>query len=298
MFGNIYYHSTMRKIIAAYGSLFNDISVVRRDQTGQEVKRIKVPLAYGPKERYLARIAKEPDFNQGAMPELPRLAFQLVSFTYDGARKLNTMHRNKKAIENDSNHVNRQYNPVAYKLGIELYVLAKYIDDANQIIEQILPWFTPDYTVTIKTIPQLNLSDDVPITLLGVNMVDNYEDDWLNRRDVIWTLNFEVKALFYGPIKPQDVITRVQTDFLIPAVGKSVHDQQTRDETPRAARTTIEVLPGSTFENDFGYTTTFETFSDNLKFNPDTGLDEPVVLKTKPAGVQSKEKFGVAKIIS
>lgn len=296
MFGNIFYHRTMRKAIAAFGTLFNDISIVRRDAQHNEVKRIKVPLAYGPKEKYLARVAKEPEFNQGQTIELPRLAFQIVSFNYDGSRKLNTMHKNRKAIEGDGSHVNRQFNPVAYNLGIELYVLTKYIDDANQIIEQILPWFTPDYTITVKTIPELNLIDDIPVTLQGVTMSDNYEDDWLTRRDVIWTLNFEVKLLFYGPIKPQDVITKVQTDFLVPSPGRSVHDKQARDETPRIARNIIEPLPGSTFEEDFGYTSSYYDYDDNKKFNPETLLDEDVVLKNKPTGIQSKEKFGVAKI--
>lgn len=296
MFGNIFYHRTMRKVVSAFGTLFNDISIVRRDSAGREVKRIKVPLAYGPKESYLARAAKEPELNQGATIELPRLAFQIVSINYDGARKLNTMHKNRKAIDGVSSQVLRQYNPVAYKLGIELYVLAKYIDDANQIVEQILPWFTPDYTVQLKTIPEIGLIDDVPITIQSVNMNDNYEDDWLTRRDIVWTLNFEVKCLFYGPVKQADVITKVQTDFLVPGPGKSVHDEQHRAETPRIARNVVEPLPGSTFEEDFGFTNTYTEYDDNKKFNPETGLDEDVVLKSKPSGIQSKEKFGIAKI--
>lgn len=292
MFGNIFYHQTMRKTVAVFGTLFNDISIVRRDKTGKEIKRIKVPLAYGPKERYLARTEKEPDFNQGSTIELPRLAFQIVSFNYDGSKKLNTMHRNRRAIDGNGNQVDRQFNPVAYKLGIELYVLSKFIDDGNQIVEQILPWFTPDYTVTTKAIPALQLIDDVPVTLQSVNMTDNYEEDWLNRRDITWTLNFEVKVNFYGPIKPEDVITKAQVDFLVPPAGKSVHDESVRDATPRLSRYTLEPLPGSTFEENFGYTDSYEDFDDNKKYNPETGVDENVVLKIKPSGVQSKEKFG------
>jgi len=297
MFGNIFYHRTMRKVVSVFGSLFNDISIVRRDAQGKEIKRIKVPLAYGPKERYLSRTSKEPDFNQGYTIELPRLAFQIVSFNYDGARKLNTMHRNKKAIAGDGSHVNRQYNPVSYKLGLELYVLAKYIDDANQIIEQILPWFTPDYTVTIKAIPEVNLIDDVPITLQAVSMADNYEEDWLTRRDIIWTLNFEVKTLFYGPVKPEDVITKIQTDILVGPIGNSVQDQIARNATPRSARHLIEALPGETFEDDFGFSESYTEYTDNKKFNPETGLDEDIVLKIKTEILHTGEQFGKPKII-
>lgn len=294
MFGNIFYHQTMRKTIAVFGSLFNDISIVRRDKNGNEIKRIKVPLAYGPKERYLARVEKEPDFSQGPTIELPRMAFQIVSFAYDSSRKLNTMHRNRTAIEGDGSQVNRQFNPVSYKLGIELYVLSKFIDDANQIVEQILPWFTPDYTVTVKAIPALRLIDDVPVTLQSVNMADNFEDDWLNRRDIIWTLNFEVKTHFYGPIKPEDVITKAQTDFLIP--NGDAQDPVVRAAAPRLSRYTLEPLPGSTFEENYGYTDNYEEFNDNLKYNPVTGNDEPVSLKIGPSGISSKEKFGLDKL--
>ena len=291
MFRDIFYHQTMRKTIAVFGSLFNDISIVRRDKNGNEVKRIKVPLAYGPKERYLSRMTKEPDFGAGPDAiELPRMSFQIVSFNYDAARKLNTMHRNRRAIAGNSTQATRQYSPVSYKMGIELHVLSKFIDDANQSIEQILPWFTPDYTVTIKAIPALQLIDDVPVTLQSVNMTDNFEDDWLNRRDIIWTLNFEVKTHFYGPIKTEDIITKTQTDFLVPT--GSVNDPVVQAATPRLARYTIEPLPGSTFENNFGYTDSYEDFNDNKKFNPVTGNDENVVLKIGTFGISSEEKFG------
>lgn len=298
MFGNVFYHQTMRKMVAVFGTLFNDISVVRRSSTNQEIKRMKVPLAYGPKERFLARLSKQPDFNQGQTIELPRLAFQITNITYDGTRKLNTMHRNVQAIEDTGELVKRQYNPVAYKLTMELYVLAKYIDDANQIVEQILPWFTPDYTVTVKSIPELQLIDDVPVTLQSVNMSDNYEDDWLSRRDIVWTLTFEVKTLFYGPVKPKPVITTTQVDFLVPGIGKDVQEAQTLAETPRISRATVEPFIGSTFNEIFGYEDSIETFSDSKKYDPISGTDQDVVLKINSDGILSKERFGAVKIIS
>jgi hypothetical protein len=296
MFTNIFYHGTIRKAILAFGTIFNDISVVRRDKFGREIERIKVPAKYGPTESYLIKTNKNPDFNDSVVIEFPRIGYQTTSFTYDGSRKLNTMHKNRKSIENDGSHVNSQYNPVSYKIGMELYIISKYGDDGNQIVEQILPWFTPDYTVTIKAIPELNLIDDVPITITGVAANDNFEDDWITRRDVVWTLNFEMKVLFYGPIRVKNVITKVQTDFLVPPPGSSVHTQQVRDETPRAGRIITEILPGSTYEENFGATTNFFEFDDNKKFNPVTGLDEDVLLKIKSTGIQSKEKFGIIKI--
>lgn len=291
MFGNIFYHNIFRKIVISFGTIFNDITVIRRNRQGREVNRIKIPLAYGPREKYLVRILEDPELNRGVNIELPRLAFQIIGITYEGPRKLNTMHKNAKRIVGDNEHMRRAFNPVVYRIGMELYVLSKYIDDANQIVEQILPWFTPDYTVTIKSIPELGLTDDIPIHLTNVSLADNYEEDWVNRRDITWTFQFDIKAPFYGPIKTQDVITKAQTDILVPRPGGDVHDAQTRQETPRSERITVVPDPlDADPEDDFGYTTYIETFTDVKKYDPVSGTDKNVTAVIKPDGIPSEEK--------
>lgn len=293
MFGNIFYHNTFRKVVVAFGTVFNDISIIRRDKQYREVRRIKVPLAYGPREKYIVRNLEDPKLTKGVNIELPRLAFQIVGVSYDGQRKLNTMHKNARRILGDNSHMKRLYNPVVYNIGMELYVLAKYIDDANQIVEQILPWFTPDYTLTIKSLPEMGFLDDLPMNLNNVSLADNYEEDWVNRRDVTWTFQFDIKVPFYGPIKVDDVITKAQVDTLVPAPGESVHDSQVRQETPRNARVSITPDPlDANPEDDYGYTTYIESFTDVKKYDPITGTDKNISVKVQPSGIQSEEGFG------
>lgn len=273
MFGRTYYHQSLRKAVAIFGTIFNDINIARRESNGDIKEQIKVPLAYGPREKYLVRINDDPDLQREVAITLPRMAFEMTSFNYDGQRKLNTI---RKVIKHEGqNSVERAFNPVAYNIGIDLNIMTRYMDDANQIVEQILPFFTPSYVVTAKSLPKLGLLDDVKIQITGVNLQDNYDDDWLNRREIIYTLSFEMKVYFYGPVKEEPIINKVQVDSSVPS--GDLDDPNTLNNAPRHERVTIIPDPSnSTPLDDFGFTETYETFTDVKKYNPVTGNDEDI----------------------
>lgn len=275
MFHSPFYHFTMRKVVASFGSLFSNIFIVKRDKDGKEVERLKVPLAYGPAERYIVRNQEDPELSRNYAIKLPRMSFEIKSLEYDSQRKLNTLRKNVQSLPDDPATVVRQYQGVPYKMTVELSIISKFVDDSNQIIEQILPWFTPAYTVTIRSIPNMNFLDDVAITLNGLNLQDNYEDDWTTRRDVIWTLSFDLKVMFYGPIKQAPVIQRAIQDIY--AASGDLTDPEVLAKQSRAIRSTIMPKPDDvTYVEEFGYTETIETFTDGKRLNPITGEDEPI----------------------
>lgn len=252
MFNSPFYHYTLRKVVASFGSLFANIYVVKRDKDGKEVERLKVPLAYGPAERYIVRGQEDPDLSRNFAIKLPRMSFEIKQLEYDSDRKLNTIRRNIQPVPGEPSNVIRQYQGVPYKLTMELSIISKFIDDSNQIIEQILPWFTPAYSVSIKSIPKMNYSDDVSIVLAALNLQDNYEDDFTVRRDVIWTLTFEAKIMFYGPIFEKPVITKAITDI---TAATDLGGDLTLLEP--LARVTTEPTPDNvTYVEEYGYVDT------------------------------------------
>jgi hypothetical protein len=269
-----FYHASTKKIVAAFGSLFNNISIVRYDSNNNEQQRVKIPLAYGPREKYLVRQDDDKALSKGTAITLPRMSFEITGFKYDGSRKLNTLQRQVKPTSAPGT-ARRQYQPVPYNLTIDLAILSKYMDDANQILEQILPWFTPDYTLTIKLIPELELNDDISINLDSVNYADNYTDDWKERREIIYTLSFTIKTLYYGPIKDKPIITKSQVDTHI-AIG-DLSDPDVLATTPRSLRGTAVPDPiNAIYTDDYGYTETQQSFDDGKKYNPVTGQDEDI----------------------
>lgn len=289
MFGRPFYHSTLRKIVASFGSIFANINVVKK--LGEnEIERIRVPLAYGPAERYLVRIQDDPDLQKSFAIKLPRMSFEIKSIEYDSQRKLNTIKRQFVPKDGSQGTVNHQYQGVPYRIGIELSILSKYIDDANQIVEQILPWFTPAFTISLNSIPEMEYIDDIPITLNSVTLQDNYEDDWKTRRDIIWTLSFDVKAMFYGPITDKQLITKSIVDTYA-ASFVDINNPIDRQIVPRALRGIAEVIPSElSFKDEFGYTETTEAFNDDKVRDPVSGLDVPVTHRITTSNIPSKEK--------
>ena len=297
MFGDPFYHSTIRKIVASFGSLFSNIVVVKRAQNGNEIERLKVPLAYGPAERFLARLASGPEAKRGYAIKLPRIGFEITSIAYDSERKLNTIRKNIKEINGTNTQVSRQYQGVPYTIGIELSILSKYIDDANQILEQILPWFTPAFTITLNSISQMDYKDDVPITLTGVNLQDNYEDDWTSRRDIIFTLTFEIKTMFYGPIIDKAVITKAITDVYNATNVDNIANDPELQTVARAGRATVTPNPSNaSFVDDYGFTETFEGFFDPKFREPSTGQDVIVYNTISPTAIESEESFPIPQV--
>jgi hypothetical protein len=245
-----FYWGTIRKAIIAFGNMFNNINVERRDADGNIVQILKVPLSYSGKSKALARIQQRPNVDdRNVQIIVPRMAFEMSALNYDFNRKISPIQQNR-AVNANSNNLNSQYAPTPYNINVQLYVYVKNQDDGLQIVEQILPYFNPDYNLTIKSIPQLNIKNDLPILLDTVSFEDNYEGDFDDRRTIIWTLSFTMKLNFYGPVNKQGVIRKVvASTYSDTALSKKINTITT---TPNP----LSANPG----DDIGFTDTFEDF--------------------------------------
>jgi hypothetical protein len=247
MFGQYFYHSHIRKTVSVFGTLFNNINVQRKDSNGTSVNNVKVPLSYGPKQKFLARLFEEPDLNAPEVAiRLPRMSFELTGMQYDTSVKLNKMNLLAKPNIHGQNSIR---NPVPYIMSFQLSVYAKNQDDVLQVVEQIIPYFNPEYVVTIKEIPSLNISRDIPIVLQSVNATDDYEGDFSTRRVLIYTLDFTMKTFFYGPIE--------QNQGVIKDVIVNTHDYDNAGMTQR-----VEVIVNPLGAAKDGTYTVEETITD------------------------------------
>lgn len=208
MFGTHFYHKLTRKYVVLFGTLFNNITLMKTDKdTGNEIERMKVPITYSPKEKYISRLRADPDLQRQIQVRLPRLAFELTAISYDASRKQNSLL--KVAKTNTSTAAKSTYMNVPYDLTFELNLYTRNIDDGTQIIEQILPYFVPDYTVTIESINDLNILRDIPIILNSVQYNIEHEGNFDAVRFVTWSLNFTMKVDYYGPISNPKLIRKV-----------------------------------------------------------------------------------------
>jgi hypothetical protein len=206
-----FYWGTIRKAIVAFGNMFNNITIERKDAAGNVVQLQRVPLAYSPQQKFLAKIKQQPNVdNTNFQVILPRMGFEMVSLDYDPNRKISPMQQSRTI--NSSTSASAQYAPTPYNINVLLYIYAKNQDDGLQIIEQILPYFNPDYNLTIHAIPQLNINNDLPIILNSIGFTDDYEGDMTTRRAIMWTLSFIMKLNFYGPVNKQGIINKVTTN--------------------------------------------------------------------------------------
>jgi len=217
MLGSTFYHSTIRKYVAVFGTLFNDINIERKNSSGTVVEKIKVPLAYGPKQKWLLAVQDTTADRKVVATRTPRMGFAMTGVSYDSVRKLNTIGRNVAANTSASTtNMTTMYNPVPYNFDFELFILVKNAEDGTQILEQILPYFTPEFTVTVNTIPDMNIKADVPIVLNSSSVADEYEGDLSARRTITWTLSFVLKGFIYPNITTGQVIKTIEVNFRIP----------------------------------------------------------------------------------
>ena len=212
MFGQ-YYHGAIRKYVIAFGNLFNDIIIQRLDLNGNRIKSILVPLAYGPKEKWLVRLVQDPNLDADVAITLPRMGFEITSMNYSPTRKLSSTLKNIRLKSTDFNRVDTQFIPVPYDLDFQLSIFVKNADDGAQIIEQILPFFRPEFTTQVNLIPEMKIVVDTPIVLNGVTIEDTYEGDFDTRRALIYNLTFSVKSYLYGPVTNSGIIKRAITNF-------------------------------------------------------------------------------------
>lgn len=196
-----FYHSSIRNILVAFGRLFTNIEFERKNNEGIVVQRIKVPVAPGHTSKWLSRIKSDPELSGKTQVVLPRIGFEMVGFQYDPTRKLQVLtqfHGNKSG---DINDLQSSYSPVPYNINFDLYIVGNTMGDCLQIVENILPYFTPGYIVTVKMFPEVGISQDIPFVLNGVNFDDSYEGSFETKRLVTYVLNFTAKAELLGPIK-------------------------------------------------------------------------------------------------
>ena len=266
MLGQQFYHESIRKVIIAFGTTFNNIQLVRKDNDGNIKQSMKVPLAYGPRQKWLTRLNEDADLSKTVAITLPRIGFEIQNLQYDPNRKLNRVQKFKKVKSANDDRLDSQYMPVPYNLNIQLYVMAKESDDSLQIIEQILPYFQPDYTLTINDMADMGIKRDVPIVLNSVAYEDNYQGDFETRRALIYTLDFTAKFYLYGPVTSQAVIKTVQVDQYT----------DLKDTAPkREQRYTVSPKPATAdADDDFGFNETTSFFEDANNFDPVTGTDK------------------------
>lgn len=205
------YNRIIRKLVVGFGNLFNEINLVRYNPDMSEAERFLVPIAYAAKEDYVMRLQEDPDLNKKIQVALPRMSFQMTGMHYDASRKLNT---NTKNFAQTASGVVSQYNPVPYNFDFELNLYVRNIEDGNQIIEYILPYFTPDYTVKLNLIPEMGIIKEVPVILNNVDMPVDFEGDSTREtRIIIWTLSFTVKGFIYGGVNDTGLITHSITSI-------------------------------------------------------------------------------------
>ena len=266
MLGKQFYHETTRKVVVAFGTLFNDIHLVRKDNSGTIQQSMKVPLAYGPRQKYLVRLNDDPDLSKSTAVTLPRIGFEIAGISYDPTRKLQRVQKFKKVKGAKANQLDTQYMPVPYNIDFELYILSKQSDDALQIVEQILPYFQPDYTVTINDNTDMGIKRDVPVILNSIGYEDDYQGDFASRRAIIYTLSFTAKFYLYGPVTSSKVIKTVQVDQYTDMPDQSPKREQRYTVTPNPT--------SADADDDFGFSETTSFFQDAKEFNSETGSDE------------------------
>lgn len=206
--GNKFYHQSIRKAIISFGSLFNNIYIDRVDSDGNTIQTLKIPLTYGPKSKILSRVNSQPDLeNRPYKMVLPAMSFEITGFDYDPERKFNGLNQSRAPNTPTTNKT--QFAPAPWDMQIQLSIITKNQDDGLRIVEQILPYFNPVYSVVVNDVPELDIKRNLPIQLVGVNFDDNYEGDVGETRFIIWTLAFNLKLNFYGPVSTQGIIKSV-----------------------------------------------------------------------------------------
>lgn len=217
----IFYFRSVYNVVVAFGTLFSDIHVRRTHPTDNTKNQtLKIPIRYGPREKWLTRLEQDPNAGIIGQEEqvqmtVPLMTYQITGFSFNGSRKLPTIGRHAHVVTANSQVLSAQYNPVPYDIDIELVVMVKHLEDGLMIVEQIVPFFAPDYTLTLKDVPGMNIKKDVPVVLKGFSTEDNYDGPWDEKRVIQWTLSFTAQAYLYPPIKQVNVTTEAEVNMRI-----------------------------------------------------------------------------------
>ena len=237
-----FYHEILRRTIISFGTLFNGLNIKHKDSSDNTTSVIKVPLAYGPIQKFLARLEQQPDLNKATQITLPRMSFEMIGMSYDPSRKVTTTQTFLSGASSDKASEKKTYMPVPYNMTFELGIMTKLNDDALQIVEQIVPYFQPQYSLTVDLVEAIGEKRDIPVVLESITMTDDYEGDFSTRRVLLYTLRFSAKTYLFGPVSSTatDIIKKVSVGYI--AADSSGSDSRTggRDVTysvtPRATK--------------------------------------------------------------
>ena len=237
-----FYHEILRKTIISFGTLFNGLNIKHKDSSDNTTSVIKVPLAYGPIQKFLARLEQQPDLNKSTQITLPRMSFEMIGMSYDPSRKVTTTQTFLAGGSSDKASEKKTYMPVPYNMTFELGIMTKLNDDALQIVEQIVPYFQPQYSLSVDLVEAIGEKRDIPVVLESITMTDDYEGDFSTRRVLLYTLRFSAKTYLFGPVSSTttDIIKKVRVGYI--AADSSGTDSRTggRDVTyavtPRATK--------------------------------------------------------------
>ena len=264
MLGTYFYHQNIRKTIVAFGNLFNNLYIKHEDGDGNDYSDVRVPLAYGPTQKFLARLEQQADLNKPVAITLPRMSFEMNSIKYDPARKSGISQSFKSS---DGNNIKKVFMTVPYNIGFELNIMAKLNEDVLQIIEQILPFFQPAFSVTVDMVDIIGEKKDIPIVLDDISFRDDYEGDFSTRRILLYTLRFTAKTYLFGPISDSTdgLIRKVQVDMYASTDVQTARREMRYTVTPDP----IDADP----DDDFGFNENFEYLGDAKVYSPTQQID-------------------------
>ncbi len=281
MLGTYFYHEILRKTVIGFGTLFNNISVRHKDTSGTTFSTLKVPLAYGPMQKFLARIQQEPNLDRDIAITLPRLSFEMQGLQYDPTRKTGIA---QTFLTRNGTNAKKVYMPVPYNISFELSIMAKLSDDALQILEQIVPYFQPSFNITINLISSIGEKKDIPIILESINYSDQYEGGFESRRTIIYTLAFTAKTYLFGPVadNPEGLIKKVDVDYYTSTNIKTARRNIRYSATPTAKQNydndTATVIDGAISEK----VTTFK-----VSATTDLSANQRIIIDTEIMKIRS-----------
>ncbi len=280
MLGTYYYHEIIRKTIISFGTLFNDIHIRHQDGAGKDVSDMKVPLAYGPSQKFLARITQQADLNKAIQITMPRMSFEMTNISYDSTRKSSLVQTFKTC--DDGSKVKKVFMPVPYNIGFELNIMSKLNDDSLQILEQILPYFQPHFNLTVDLVDSIGEKRDIPIILESVGFQDDYEGNFDTRRSLIYTLQFTAKTYLFGPVADSSdgLIRKVQVDMYTSTDRKTAKREMRYTVTPTSKidRNDDGVINEADHKllqpgDNFGFDEDWEFFADSKNYSPTRQTD-------------------------
>jgi len=289
-----FYHEILRRTIIGFGSLFNEISIKHTNSDGVVIDAIKVPLAYGPTQKFLARLEQVPNLNKPTQITLPRMSFEFTGLTYDASRKVTTTQTFTTKDAATGTETKKVFMPVPYNMQFELSIMSKLNDDALQIVEQILPYFQPSYTLTVELVDSINEKRDIPIVLENITMQDDYEGNFTTRRVLIYTLRFTAKTYLFGPVSSasKDIVKKTTISYITGDTTTSPTREVVYSAEPRAIKNYTGVVI-TNISKDISKEDTLITVNDASSISLNSYLDiegEEVFVRLKSGNVLTVDR--------